>query len=190
MAERRSRYSYDREYYERLNRNAAYDGNAARRLASFDDLYDEAEEAEILVERPGNDGQYIFVPEEQPVGVPRRAPKPGRALKVKRRPAYSIMHLAIVTALIGLLFASAVQMIYMKSEITQVEKQIRKADAQLKDVQALNESLSSGLDAEPDRNYIYSVAVGRLGMAYPNANDVIYYEVADTDYVRQYSVIR
>ena len=37
-----------------------------------------------------------------------------------------------------------------------------------------------------DRNYIYAVAVEKLGMRYPKENDIVYYEKSDEGYVRQY----
>jgi hypothetical protein len=49
--------------------------------------------------------------------------------------------------------------------------------------------LSSALDTEISRNYIYTVAVAKLGMVYPDNNQVVYYEPAEEGYVRQLSAI-
>lgn len=43
--------------------------------------------------------------------------------------------------------------------------------------------------ADCDLEYIYQMAVGVLGMVYPNNNEVVYYENGATGYYRQYQDI-
>ena len=76
--------------------------------------------------------------------------------------------------------------IEVRAEITQANKKIEVAKTELKDIQNKNSALMSQLDVEMDRNYIYAMAVGKLGMKYPKENDIIYYTKADEGYVRQY----
>ncbi|MBR4776917.1 MAG: hypothetical protein IK007_04810, partial [Lachnospiraceae bacterium] len=76
--------------------------------------------------------------------------------------------------------------IEVRADIIQANKKISAAQNELKDIQNKNNALMGKLDVEMDRNYIYAVAVEKLGMRYPKENDIVYYEKSDEGYVRQY----
>ena len=53
-----------------------------------------------------------------------------------------------------------------------------------------NDAAAAVLENEiTDMEYIYQMAVGVLGMVYPNNNEVVYYEQQDKGYFRQYQDI-
>ena len=191
MAQKTNKYAYNRNYYSNLNRGNAFNGNAARKLAVVPDEYEEDEElmfeAEPEYEQPEREerSRRNTRPERRPEYEQQKAPK----TKVRYRVKIGLLPVMVFAVAIAALLSSAFGYLEVQSKITQADKQIRIAQTKLADVEALNASLSSALDTEIDRNYIYTVAVARLGMVYPDKNQVVYYEPAEEGYVRQLSAI-
>ena len=191
MAQKTNKYAYNRNYYSNLNRGNAFNGNAARQLAVVPDEYEEDEElmfeAEPEYEQPEREerSRRNARPERRPEYEQQKAPK----TKVRYRVKIGLLPVMVFAVAIAALLSSAFGYLEVQSKITQADKQIRIAQTKLADVEALNASLSSALDTEIDRNYIYTVAVARLGMVYPDKNQVVYYEPAEEGYVRQLSAI-
>ncbi len=190
MAQKTNKYAYNRNYYSNLNRGNAFNGNAARQLAVVPDEYDEDEELMFEAEP-----EYEYPEREERISRPerrqdrRRETQTAPRTKVKYRVKVGLLPVMVFAVAIAALLSSAFGYLEVQSKINQAEKQIRIAQAKLDDVEALNASLSSALDTEIDRNYIYTVAVARLGMVYPDKNQVVYYEPAEEGYVRQLSAI-
>ncbi|MBR5968527.1 MAG: hypothetical protein IK001_08030 [Lachnospiraceae bacterium] len=192
MAQKTNKYAYNRNYYSNLNRGNAFNGNAARQLAVVPDEYEEDEElmfeAEPEYEAPERDERRrgrAARPERRPEYGQQKAPE----TKVRYRVKVGLLPVMVFAVAIAALLSSAFGYLEVQSKINQADKQIRIAQTKLADVEALNASLSSALDTEIDRNYIYTVAVARLGMVYPDKNQVVYYEPAEEGYVRQLSAI-
>ncbi|MBO4505506.1 MAG: hypothetical protein J5728_03680 [Lachnospiraceae bacterium] len=191
MAQKTNKYAYNRNYYSNLNRGNAFNGNAARQLAVVPDEYEEDEElmfeAEPEYEQPEREerSRRNARPERRPEYEQQKAPK----TKVRYRVKVGLLPVMVFAVAIAALLSSAFGYLEVQSKINQADKQIRIAQTKLADVEALNASLSSALDTEIDRNYIYTVAVARLGMVYPDKNQVVYYEPAEEGYVRQLSAI-
>lgn len=196
MAQTKSKYAFDREYYENLAKTASFDGNAARKLgvASFEEElfeedegyeYDESLYEEEYEEEYWEDEQEAF---EQT--APKTENKTEQARKVKYVVRFNLFKAVLMAGLFGILVSSAVYMLRLQSDLVQTDKMIASAERVLSDAEAMNCSLRAKLDTNLDRNYIYNVAVGRLGMVYPDNNRIATYEVADPDYVRQYGQFR
>ena len=183
-----NKYSFDAKYYESLYRKA-YNGNSAKKLDVLDDYIDNYEEEEEEYDDLGIGESDYSVPsqhyEKHPESKNEKEPK----VRVRRKVDIDVFYMITMVLALAVLLASAFKMLETKSDITQADKKIAIAKNELKDVTALNESLKATLDTQIDRNYIYSVAVGKLGMVYPNNNKVLYYEPADGGYVRQFSAI-
>ncbi|MCR5432328.1 MAG: hypothetical protein K6E95_07205 [Lachnospiraceae bacterium] len=101
---------------------------------------------------------------------------------VRLNPVKSLLTIGVIILLVQL----SVNLLAAKSDVNCLEKEITNAKITLEDVNSYNESLLGELDISYDRNYIYNVAVGRLGMVYPKDNKVLYYKSADTSHVIQY----
>ncbi|MCR5324668.1 MAG: hypothetical protein K6E85_15535 [Lachnospiraceae bacterium] len=185
---KRNKYSFDAKYYESFYRKA-YNGSAARKTDALDDYIDNYEDDEEEYENlEMGEADYIEPSqhyEKHPEVKNSQEPK----IKVRRKADIDIFYMAVMVLALVILLASAFKMLETKSDLTQADKKIAIAKNELADVTALNDSLKATLDTQLDRNYIYSVAVGKLGMVYPNNNKVLYYESADFGYVRQFSTI-
>lgn len=179
-----NKYAFDKHYYNGLYKQG-FNGNAARKISVVED-YDAEELEEELIDV--NEADYIE-PSRHFEKHPRRQNAQEPEVKVRRKVDINIFYTITMIAAVFVLLASAFKMLETKSDITQAEKKIAIAKNELADVNALNESLKASLDTQLDRNYIYSVAVGKLGMVYPNNNAVLYYEPSDTGHVRQLSLI-
>ena len=174
-----SKYAYDKHYYESLYKQA-FNGNAARNLdeEKEEDLYDIDTNEEDFAEPSQHYERYT-----------ESSIKSEPVVKTHRKIDINIVYTITMIAAVCVLLISAFRMLETKSDITQTEKKITLAKNELADVNALNESLKASLDTQLDRNYIYSVAVGKLGMVYPNNNKVISYESAGSGHVRQLAQI-
>lgn len=187
MAERttKNKFAYDRKYYEKKYSNA-WDGNAARELEedaeevyySDEEIYDEEYVAEDFYGiTPEYEQEYEQEYEVQP------------EVRVKTR--YNINPVAFIMMCITIiaLMKGTYSYINLQSQINLKTKAVAAAKVELDDARAINASLETKLDAAVDRNMIYSVAVEKLNMKYPNENQTVYYEKAESGYVRQYMSI-
>lgn len=77
-----------------------------------------------------------------------------------------------------------------RADIIQLEKSVNRLESTLKNAERDNEAFKLSLEAEaPDLNYVFETAVGKLGMVFPDNNEVIYYNVNEGGYFRQYGDI-
>ena len=118
--------------------------------------------------------------------VPGRQTESSPRIKTRYLIRLNYFKIIIVSALIVLVVQSALNLLSVKSDVNRIDKEISNAKITLEDVNSYNESLLGKLDISYDRNYIYNVAVGKLGMVYPKDNAVVYYKAADTSHVIQY----
>jgi len=112
--------------------------------------------------------------------------KPQTRIKTRYLVRINLFRSLIVAGLIFLVVQVALNLLSVKSDVNLINKEIANAKITLEDVNSYNESLLGQLDISYDRNYIYNVAVGKLGMVYPKDNEVVYYKAADTSHVIQY----
>ena len=194
MAEsRRNKYSYDRNYYETI-RKAPTEGSAARSLDIEEIEEDFSEDPEVSYEEYTEKDFETTSPrkkkrEYRP--VEHTAPRTKQQTKVKVKVKYNFGFVSIMMILISLvaLTVACYRYIEARADITQANKKIAAAKNELQDIKNINMSLTSRLDVEADRNYIYTVAVSKLNMVYPKENNTIYYEKPVQGYVRQYQEI-
>lgn len=183
-ANRKNKFSYNRNYYEQRYASAI-EGNAARQLETefeeeyySDEEFDEEYEAEDF---------YGVAPEYAPQTRPEQEYEYN--IKIKRKYNIRLVSAMILVLSVCALLYSSVKYLELHSVINQKEHQVTAAKTELNDLLSLNESLKTKLDVEVDRNYIYSVAVSRFNMQYPNSNQTVYYEKPDGGHVRQYQNI-
>lgn len=203
----RGKFSYDRSYYENLSRSSSFDGNAARQLKvvpasdyDFEDEWDEEYDEEYEEEYEGsysNDAcpeEEVYDVPEEPQRKRQRSFEYDSEIDRASRQKFEIekgiwAKITVFGISLAVIAVAFFQCIDLKSKLNQTSIQIKSAQASLDDIRELNESLATALDTEIDRNYIYTVAVGKLGMVYPNENQIVTYSPADTGYVRQMSYI-
>ncbi|MCR5830410.1 MAG: hypothetical protein K6F93_08715 [Lachnospiraceae bacterium] len=203
----RNRFAFDRDYYNRIA--AKYvNGSSAKDYALNDDNEDDLEKYLTATYAPEYMETYSGtsvrretartyaqparkISEELPERTAPRENTSGETkhvTKIKTRYLirFKLFRTACVAALIVLVVQVSLNLLSLKSDVNLIDKELSDAKITLEDVNSYNESLLGQLDISYDRNYIYNVAVGKLGMVYPKDNAVVYYKAADTSHVIQY----
>lgn len=202
----RNRFAFDRDYYNRIAAEYVH-GSSVRKTVREPETDKELEEylTEKYAPEYRSSNRAFETARSSVTGRIERGTSPAKPEKIREPekkspkrtqevPSFKTRYLVrinfIKVLIIGvLLFAvvqSALNLISVKSDVNRIEKEISAAKITLEDVNSYNESLLGRLDISYDRNYIYNVAVGKLGMVYPKDNAVVYYKEADTSHVYQY----
>lgn len=122
----------------------------------------------------------------RPRPLKQQQPQPQRKIGV----GADIVSMVLLLATIALTFYMCITYLMVQSDLTQLDKSIERIEAEISSVSKENDAMEAVLDSEvADLEYIYQMAVGALGMVYPNNNEVIYYDYQDTGYFRQYQDI-
>lgn len=144
------------------------------------------------------DGNTVRVAE--PVREPARrvrrpaAPAPQlkpRYMEAERTASVSIplgMSLMLMAAVIAALFIGY-RYITLKSSLEIHVRDIRVLESRLETLINDNDAIERSIDTSVDLNYVYDVAVNRLGMIQAGRNNIISYEKTESEYVRQYEDI-
>ncbi len=162
------KYSYAEQENNRRLRNQAYvTGTAARKLAP-------APERDPRIERRWQEEREYQNREESILGFRRNI---------------DFLTVAMLGIALVVICALAIQYLSVSANITEVDKAINSLEDELFALSQENDSRLANIAADVDLNEVYEVAVGEMGMVFPNHNQIIEFSYADTGYVRQYSAI-
>lgn len=101
----------------------------------------------------------------------------------------AISMLLLMGAIVATLFV-CVNYLKVQSDIVQLNKAITGLENEIEQVKKENNALEATMDTEMyDLEYVYNIAVGVLGMVYPNNNEIVYYDNEAKGYFRQYQDI-
>jgi cell division protein FtsL len=154
-----------RQYQAEDSRTSYVDGNTVRKLNAAP----ERRREERIHEVP----------------VPRRQ-------KHKKTAAFSGINLAslmVLTVATAISVFVCVEYLQLQMKVSSMEKSIVTMEKKLITLTNENDAAYASIDTQIDLDYIYQVAVGELGMVYPNKNEIITYQSNDDGYVRQYEDI-
>lgn len=118
-------------------------------------------------------------------------PKRQPAKRTRRKYKQGIDFFTMSFLTVALLLTVYVCIAYLQdqSTIREINKEIIALENELSNTRDANNFTATTLDQAIDFDYIYEVAVGKLGMVFPNENQTIRYKKPDHDYVRQYQEI-
>lgn len=77
----------------------------------------------------------------------------------------------------------------LRAESTRLDKSIAALESELGMMLDANRAMTNSIASDVDLERIYQMAVGEMGMVFPNNNEVLVYDPADSGYVRQYARI-
>ena len=133
---------------------------------------------------------------ERPAPSRRVSPqqRPQERQKVKRRVtaqtkktlAFSAGYMMFMVCMVGLVVGSCVLMLYMNTKISTQQNNISSLESELEKIQDDNAAHKLRLNNMYTVDDIYNVATNELGMVYAKKGQIIYYDSADEDYVKQY----
>ena len=139
--------------------------------------------------------KLAVVPERDRYGYDEQVRRPNQTQKTKpvRRPevgrGIDFISMVILTIAIISTLSVCVEYLNVQSGVTQLDKEIIKLENTLADLKDTNNAMKNSLAEAIDLQKIYNIAVGELGMVFPNKNKIITYDNNNVGYVRQYSDI-
>lgn len=154
---------------ERPTRSMVYfDGSAVRKLNY---------EPERRVEPERTPAKNPQVREEKQQVIDRRVDK---AL------AFNLKYTVFVVASVMIMVAACVVMLFMEARINDQQNNINDLEAELEALEADNAAYAKSLDNMYTLEEINDVAINELGMVYAKKGQIVYYDSANEDYVKQY----
>ena len=128
--------------------------------------------------------------EQEEIRRPRRVEQPEVQPKVKIGQGIDLISaLFLMCAIVATLFM-CVNYLKVQSDVVQLNKSISSLEKEITGLEKENDALAAVLENEKyDLETVYQMAVGVLGMVYPNNNEVIYYNNESEGYFRQYQDI-
>ncbi len=106
--------------------------------------------------------------------------------KTDRALAFDFKYTVFVVASVMIMVFACVTMLYMESKISTQKNNINSMEAELEALQNDNAAYRMSLDNMYSLNDIYDVATNELGMVYAKKGQIVYYNSANEDYVKQY----
>lgn len=137
---------------------------------------------------------YVYGNTARKIDVTRQIEGPKRRVlstevQVNREKAKH-MNLGYVLFLIAALAAAGVILISyirVQSEITTMTEYIAKQEKVLNNLKISNDEMLTRIDSRLDLEEVKRVAIGELGMTYPEEGQIISYEAVNYDYTRRVS---
>lgn len=151
--------------FDNTTRTSYIEGNTARKLNVAPDIRREEREYEI----------------PSPRRQERRHP---RTLSGINRASLLVLSIAVITTLYV-----CVDYLKLQTQVAQMNNQIVSMEEELSTKTKENDAAYSEVNTAYDLDHVYQVAVGELGMVYPNENEIITYEGSNDTFVRQYEDI-
>ncbi len=165
----------NRRYQSENQRTGYVEGNTVRKLSAVPDIRRELNAAPAPRRQPLPERRQV--PERQE----RRAPRMVSGINMA---SMLVLTMAIVAT-----FYFCVEYLMLQYNVKAIEKEIISLEHNLITMQNENDAAYEQINSTYDLDYVYQVAVGELGMVYPNKNTVITYQGNDEGYVRQYQDI-
>ncbi|MCM1082269.1 MAG: hypothetical protein NC428_02235 [Clostridium sp.] len=100
--------------------------------------------------------------------------------------AFNLKYTIFVVASVCIMIAACVVMLYMETRVSELKRNINSLEALVEEAQTDNAAYKSSIESMYTLDEIYDVAINELGMVYARSGQIIYYESADEDYVKQY----
>ncbi len=112
----------------------------------------------------------------------RRRQQRKRAAMMRRKRLYAIYITLVVASVCGLF----VGYVDLTNSITTRMNHISSLEAQVTELKASNSAAQSRIDTSSNLGDIKATAMNELGMVYANADQIVYYDMDNSDYMSQY----
>lgn len=97
----------------------------------------------------------------------------------------TLPYVLVLTLACLLVVGMAAYYVSVRSQVSVVQREVRALETQLEAVRIENEDLALKVDQGIDLQEIYRVATQEMGMVFPAYDQLLYYEKAESEYVRQ-----
>lgn len=135
---------------------------------------------------------------EQPVRRPQREYEYERKVEEKRQPrrmiseqadralAFNLKYTVCVGMAVMIMIGACFTMLFMESKLNKQQKNIVNLESELQTIKDENAAFEVALENMYSLDQIYDVATNELGMVYARKGQIVYYDSANEDYVKQY----
>lgn len=128
--------------------------------------------------------------EQEEIRRPRKVEQQEEQPKIKIRQGIDLLSALFLLCAIAATLMVCVNYLKVQSDVVQLNKSIVALEKQITGLEKENNALEAVLENEKyDPETVYQLAVGVLGMVYPNNNEVIFYNNESEGYYRQYQDI-
>lgn len=100
--------------------------------------------------------------------------------------AFNLGYTMFVVAAVFIIVCACGYMLFMEARVSDQQTHINEMEAQLENIKSDNNAMSISLENMYTIDDIYNIASNELGMVYAKKGQIIYYESANEDYVKQY----
>lgn len=118
--------------------------------------------------------------------APRTVTKKQLTKKADKALAFNSNYTVFVVTSVIIMVIACVAMLYMESRIEAQKSNINSLEATLEAIENDNSAYKITLDNMYTLDQVYDIATNELGMVYARKGQIVYYESADEDYVKQY----
>ncbi|MDO5402274.1 MAG: hypothetical protein Q4F11_02435 [Eubacteriales bacterium] len=143
----------------------------------------------------GNTVKKLYV--SQPVQRPdveredelaRRTRKREKA-RIHRANKLNFLYTIGVSLIVAAIFGICYQYLNLQTSVKNNAAEVSKLEVQYNSLKETNDELEDRINAGINLDDVYDIAVNELGMIYPNKSQVVDYESAESEYVKQYKDI-
>ena len=110
---------------------------------------------------------------------------PKAAVQAEKSLYFDRGYLVVLMLAALIMIASLGVMVYLQGRVDDRERNIRILQYELQEVRSDNSAYADSLESKYSLDKIYEVATKDLGMVYSQKGQIVYYEKANEDYVKQ-----
>lgn len=163
-------------------RNHYVDGTAARKLQAVPEYIEYGDyEDDYDYEEERRRKQETYQEKKRRERIQRRNREQTKTM--------SGVSLLFLVCAIALTFVVCIQYIQVQTDMTQLSKRVASKESQLASMKKDNNAALEEISREYDLSYVYKIATKKLGMVFPNKDQVIKYDSSKSDYVKQFEEI-
>lgn len=105
-----------------------------------------------------------------------------KGLRYAMNPAFAVF----LGAAVLVTLAACTLMLSMQAKVTEQSNQITYLQSEIEVLTDENDAYEARINSSVNLNQIRDTAINQLGMVYPTEGQVVYYDLTEADYVRQY----
>lgn len=120
--------------------------------------------------------------QELPSYAKVRKANPKKGLKLAMNPGFAVFLAISVVATL----AACTMLLSMQAKVTGQTNTITVLQSEIENLTDDNNAYEARISSSVNLEEIRDAAINRLGMVYPTEREVVYYELTESDYVRQY----
>ncbi len=150
--------------------------------------YEDGSAARVIEEAGFYSTEPIRIPREHEIKRYEVEPEYEQSLQPRTGRTVDLFFAAVLAIAIMVTLYICINYLQIRSDIVKLEKQISSIEKNISTVEKENIALERTVNSEGcDLDYVYNIAVGVLGMVYPDNNEVLYYQNNGSSYYRDYA---